>query len=55
MTDADKNKRDAMLLLDNMDDYGASEKQLLAELMFNFGYSDDEAGAVYREWLRVQA
>lgn len=53
MTDDEKNKRDALLLLDVTEDYCYSMAQQLAELKFNFGYTDSEALAVYNDWLKV--
>ena len=49
-----KNKRDALLMLDNLEELQASEKLMLHELTFNYGYTEEQAGAVYREWLRLQ-
>lgn len=54
MSDAEKNRRDAMLMLDNMNDYGMSRDGLIDELKFEFGYDDGEATALYREWLKVK-
>lgn len=53
MTDAEKNKRDAFLLLDNMNDYGMSKSGLIDELTFNFGYTPDEAKNIYAEWYKA--
>ena len=53
-TDAQQNKRDALLMLDNLEELQYPEVSMLRELMFNFGYTEAEAGRVYREWLKVQ-
>lgn len=51
-TNADLNQRDALQLLDAMEEYQYSETSMLEELRFNFGYTNEQAGAVYREWIR---
>jgi hypothetical protein len=50
----DPNLRDALLSLDVMDDYCYSADLMVSELMFNFGYSTEEARAVIKEWERMQ-
>lgn len=51
-TNADLNRRDALLMLDALEEYQYSEQSMLEELRFNFGYDEEQAGAVYREWIR---
>lgn len=55
MEEDDANKQAAFDLLDDWKEYRASIKRLVAELVFNFGYSNDAARAVYDEWIKVQA
>lgn len=55
MSDAEKNRRDALLMLDNLNDYGMSSDGLIDELKFNFDYDDKEATTLYWEWMKVQA
>ena len=55
MSDAEKNRRDALLTLDVNRDYNYSPARMLEELKFNYGYSDKEARRVYEDWLKVQA
>lgn len=52
-TNADLNLRDALLMLDALEEYQYSEPSMLEELRFNFGYTDEQAGAVYKEWIRT--
>lgn len=47
------NKRDALQLLDAMNDYGAEAEQLIGELMFGFGYTRKVAEGVYNEWMEA--
>lgn len=54
LSDAEKNRQAAMIMLDNMNDYGMSRDGLISELKFEFGYSDKEAQALYWEWLRIE-
>ncbi len=46
------NKRDALQMLTVMSDYGASQKLMLDELRFNFGYTPKQAEAVYQDWTK---
>lgn len=52
ITNADLNHRDALQMLDALEEFQYSESSMLAELRFNFGYTDEQARAVYREWTR---
>lgn len=49
------NKRDALLMLTTMSDYGASQALMMDELTFNFGYSPKQAQDVYGEWCKQVA
>lgn len=51
-TNADLNRRDALQMLDALEEFQYSEASMLAELRFNFGYTEEQSGAVYREWIR---
>lgn len=51
-TNADLNRRDALMMLDALEEFQYSESSMLEELRFNFGYNEEEAGAVYLEWIR---
>lgn len=55
MTDAEKNKRDALMMLDNLADYNYSKTSMIDELVFEFGYTPEQAEDVYDDWAKVQA
>lgn len=52
-TNASPNRRDARLMLDALEEYQYSEVSMLEELRFNFGYDEEQASAVYKEWIRT--
>jgi hypothetical protein len=55
LTDAERDRRDALLMLDSIKDYSSSHEFMLSELSFNYGYSMTEAARIYNDWLRGTA
>lgn len=49
---AEKNERDALLMLDNLEELEYSKTSMVDELVFNFGYTPAQAEDVYRDWTR---
>ena len=49
---ADMNKRDALLMLDNLEQLEYSKTSMVDELVFNFGYTPDQAEDVYTDWTK---
>lgn len=52
MTADERNKRDALQLLDNLADFQYSREVMIAELRFAFAYSEAEAEQIYCEWCK---
>lgn len=50
----DKNKRDALIMLDNLEELEYSKTSMVDELVFNFGYTPKQAEGVYQDWTRKE-
>lgn len=50
LSNADRNKADAMAMLDAQAEYSYSKSSMIDELVINFGYTPSGAEDVYDEW-----
>lgn len=55
ISDADRNRRDALIILDNLEELEYSKTSMVDELVFNFGYTPRQADDVYQDWKRQVA
>ncbi len=51
-TNAAANKRDALQMLDALEEYQYSKTSMVDELVFNFGYTPSQAEDVYSDWAK---